>query len=62
MRDFGDWKKKMIKNIRIKIELEGEIERRWDSIYKISNEISNEERKKFLIWNHISNFFLKIII
>ena len=56
--------KKMIKNIWIKIEVEveGEIERRGDSIYKVSNEISNEERKKFLIWNHISNFFLKIII
>ena len=33
-----------------------------DSIYKVSNEISKEERKKFCIWNHISNFFLKIII
>ena len=46
----------------IKIEVEGEIERRGDSIYKVSNEISKEERKKFCIWNHISNFFLKIII
>ena len=53
-------RKKMIKNIWIKIE--GEIERRGDSIYKVSNEISKEERKKFCIWNHISNFFLKIII
>ena len=55
-------RKKMIKSIWIKIEVEGEIERRGDSIYKVSNEISKEERKKFYIWNHISNFFLKIII
>ena len=55
-------RKKMIKNIWIKIEVEGEIERRGDSIYKVSNEISKEERKKFSIWNHISNFFLKLII
>ena len=55
-------RKKMIKNIWIKIEVEGEIERRGDSIYKVSNEISKEERKKFFIWNHISNFFLKILI
>ena len=52
----------MIKNIWIKIEVEGEIERRGDSIYKVSNEISKEEMKIFCIWNHISNFFLKIII
>ena len=55
-------RKKKIKNIWIKIEVEGEIERRGDSIYKVNNEISKEERKKFWIWNHISNFFLKIII
>ena len=55
-------RKKMIKSIWIKIEVEGEIERRGDSIYKVSNEISKEERKKFSVWNHISNFFLKIII
>ena len=55
-------RKKQIKNILIKIEVEGEIERRGDSIYKVSNEISKEETKKFWIWNHISNFFLKIII
>ena len=55
-------RKKMIKNIWIKIEVEGEIERRGDSIYKVSNEISKEERKKFCIWNHISNFIKKIII
>ena len=50
------------KNIWTNIEVEKEIERRGDSIYKVSNEISKEERKKFCIWNHISNFFLKIII
>ena len=50
-------RKKMIKSIWIKIEVEGEIERRGDSIYKVSNEIFKEERKKFCIWNHISNFF-----
>ena len=55
-------RKKMIKNIWIKIEVEGEIERRGDNIYKVSNEISKEERKKIYIWNRISNFFLKIII
>ena len=55
MHDFCNRKKKMIKNIWIKIEVEGEIERRGDSIYKVSNEISKKERKKFL--NHISNFF-----
>ena len=54
--------KKKTKNIWIKIEVEGEIERRGDSIYEVSNEISKEERKKLYIWNHISNFFLKIII
>ena len=55
-------RKKMIKNIWIKIEVEGEIERRGDNIYKVSNEISKEERKKFCIWNHTSNFFSKTII
>ena len=55
-------RKKMIKSIWIKIEGEGEIERRGDSIYKVSNKILKEERKKFCIWNHIYNFFLKIII
>ena len=55
-------RKKVIKNIWIKIEVEGEIERRGDNIYKVSNEISKEEMKKICIWNHISNFFLKIII
>ena len=33
--------------------------KKGDSINKVSNEISKEERKKFSIWNHISNFFLK---
>ena len=40
--------KKMIKNIWIKIEVEGEIERRGDNIYKVSNEIYKEERKNFV--------------
>ena len=62
MHDFSNRKKKMIKNIWIKIEVEREIERRGDNIYKVSNEISKEEMKKIWIWNHISNFFLKIII
>ena len=55
-------RQKKIKNIWTKIEVEKEIERRGDSIYKVSNEISKEERKKFCIWNYFSNFFLKIII
>ena len=49
---------KMIKNIRTKIEVEKEIERRGDSIYKVSNGISKEEMKIFCIWNYFSNFFL----
>ena len=55
-------KQKKINNIWIKIEVEGEIERRGDSIYKVNNEISKEEMKIFCIWNHISNFYLKILI
>ena len=62
MHDFSNRNKKIIKSIWIKIELEGEIERRGDSIYKVSNEISKEEMKIFCIWNHISNFILKILI
>ena len=55
-------RKKMIKSIWIKIEVEGEIEWRGDNIYKVNNEISKEEMKIFSIWNHISNFFIKIIV
>ena len=55
-------RKIMIKNIWIKIEVEKEIERRGDSISKITFGINREETKKFRIWNYISNFFLKIII
>ena len=55
-------RKKMIKNIWIKIEVEKEIERGGDSISKITFGITREETKKFYIWNHVSNFFLKIII
>ena len=51
MHDFSNRKKKMIKNIWIKIEVEGEIERRGDNIYKVRNGISKEERKKFCIYN-----------
>ena len=50
-------RKKMIKSIWIKIEGEGEIERRGDSIYKVSNEISKEERKKFCIGIIFLTFF-----
>ena len=53
---------KILKNIWIKIEVEKEIERRGDSIGKITFGITREETKKFCIWNYISNFFLKIII
>ena len=45
----------MIKNIWIKIE--GEIERRGDSIYKVSNEISKEEKKNFGFGIIFPNFF-----
>ena len=50
-------RKKMIKNIWIKIEVEGEIERRGNNIYKVSNEISKEEMKKIWIWNTFLTFF-----
>ena len=62
MHDFINRKKKNVKKHMNKIEVEGEIKRRGDSIYKVSNEISKEEMKIFCIWNYISNFFLKIII
>ena len=55
-------RKKMIKNIWIKIEVEKEIERRGDSINKITFGITREDTKKFCICNYISNFFLKLII
>ena len=54
--------KKILKNICAKIKVEKEIERRGDSIGKITFGITREETKKFCIWNYISNFFLKIII
>ena len=37
MHDFKNRNKKIIKSIWIKIKVEGEIERRGDSIYKVSN-------------------------
>ena len=52
-------RKKMIKNIWIKIEVEGEIERRGDSIYKVSNEISKEEMKNFGFGITFLTFFQK---
>ena len=59
MHDFSNRKKKMIKNIWIKIEVEGEIERRGDNIYKVSNEISKEERKNFVFGITFLTFFQK---
>ena len=44
------------------MEVEKEIERRGDSISKLTFGINREETKKFYILNHISIFFLKIII
>ena len=41
-------REKMIKNIWIKIEVEKEIERRGDSISKITFGNTREETKKFL--------------
>ena len=41
-------RKKKIKNIWIKIEVEEEIERRGDNIYKVSNEISKGRKEKIL--------------
>ena len=54
--------KKILKKIRIKIKVEKEIERRGDSIGKITFGITRDETKKVCILNYISNFFLKIII
>ena len=59
MYDFSNRKKKMIKNIWIKVEVEGEIERRGDNIYKVSNEISKEERKNFVFGITFLTFFQK---
>ena len=52
-------RKKMLKNIWIKIEVEKEIEKRGDNISKINFGINREETKKFCIWNYFSNFFFK---
>ena len=65
MNDFNKRQKKMVKNIWIKIEVEGEIERRGDSIYKVSNEISKEERRrkeKILYLESYFQLLFKIII
>ena len=48
--------------MKIEVEIEKEIERKGDNISKITFGITREETKKFYTWNHISNFFLKIII
>ena len=55
-------RQKKIKNIWIKIEVEKEIERKGDSISKITFGVAREGTEKFCVWNHVSNFFLKIII
>ena len=55
--------KNILKNICAIIKVEKEIERRGDSIGKITFGINRKETKKFSIWNHISiAFFFKIII
>ena len=50
-------RQKMVKNIWINIEVEEEIERRGDNIYKVSNEISKEERKNFVFGITFLTFF-----
>ena len=62
MHDFNNRKKKKDKKHMNKNRSRKRNRKKGDSIYKVSNEISKEERKKFCIWNHIYNFFLKIII
>ena len=47
----------MINNIWIKIEGEGKLERRGNNIYKVSNEISKEERKNFVFGITFLTFF-----
>ena len=62
MNGFNNRKKKSDKKHMNKNRSRKRNRKKGDSIYKVNNEISKEERKKFWIWNHISNFFLKIII
>ena len=62
MHDFNNRKTKKDKKHMNKNRSRKRNRKKGDSIYKVSNEISKEERKKFCIWNHIYNFFLKIII
>ena len=57
MHDFNNRKKKNDKKHMNKIEVEGEIERRGDNIYKVSNEISKEERKNFVFGIIFLTFF-----
>ena len=58
MHDFNN-QKKMIKNIWIKIEVEEEIERRVDSIYKVSNKFPRKKGKNFVFGIIFPTFFLK---
>ena len=60
MHDFNNRKTKKDKKHMNKNRSRKRNRKKGDSIYKVSNEISKEERKKFCI--HISNFILKIII
>ena len=62
MHNFNNRKTKKDKKHMNKNRSRKRNRKKGDSIYKVSNEISKEERKKFCIWNHIYNFFLKIII
>ena len=62
MHDFNNRKTKKDKKHMNKNRSRKRNRKKGDSIYKVSNEISKEERKKFCIWNRVYNFFLKIII
>ena len=55
MHDFCKRKKKMIKSIWIKIEVEGEIERRGDSTYKVFQ----GRKEKILYLESYFQLFLK---
>ena len=57
MHDFINRKTKKDKKHMNKNRSRKRNRKKGDSIYKVSNEISKEERKKFYIWIHISGFF-----
>ena len=59
MHDFNNRKTKKDKKHMNKNRSRKRNRKKGDSLYKVSNEISKEERKKFCIWNYISNFFQK---